>query len=110
MVILIIAAGSMVIAVSCSGNSASSTSSTLTIVKPNPSVVSVNASTSGVQNAYYAILDIIVKNSGADGTILVTASITQAGTTTQNQMPIYIKSGHRQELKMTFPIVWQGGE
>jgi len=50
MATLMVVVGSMVIATGCSGNSNSASSSTLTVVKPKPSVVSVNASTSGVQN------------------------------------------------------------
>lgn len=97
---------------SCSKtNSLSSNSSapSIAIVKPNPDIVSVVASTNGVQDAYYVTLDITIKNNGAEGTILVIASVAQAEKVEQNEMPVFIKSGQTQEIKMTFPLVWQGG-
>jgi hypothetical protein len=79
-------------------------------VKPVPVVQSVTATTSGTEGAYYAILDIKVKNTGAEGTILVIASVTQNQKTVQNEMPVYLMNGVTHELKMTFPLVWKGGE
>ena len=81
-----------------------------TPVKPKPSVVSHVASTAGTASAYFAILDIKVKNDGAEGVILVVATVTQNGKTSQNEMPVYLKKGETHELKMTFPLVWKGGE
>ena len=79
-------------------------------VKPQPQVEKVIATTSGTQSAYYATLDIKVKNTGAEGTILVKAAITQNGKSSSNEMPVFLKQNETHELKMTFPLVWQGGE
>jgi hypothetical protein len=81
-----------------------------TVVKPLPAVSSVVASTTGTADAYYAILDIKVKNSGAEGTILVVASVTQGDKTVQNEMPVFLMHNETHELKMTFPLVWKGGD
>ena len=111
--ILVIMAALMLVATSCfGGNSFSSGSSggTPAVVNPQPVVESTVASTSGTQSAYYATLDIKVKNNGADGTILVLASVTQSGKTSQNEMPVFLKQNEEHELKMTFPLTWQGGD
>jgi hypothetical protein len=79
-------------------------------VKPEPVIDSLTSTTSGTEGAYYAILDIKVKNNGAEGTILVIASVTQADKTIQNEMPVYLMKGVTHEMKMTFPLVWKGGE
>jgi hypothetical protein len=81
-----------------------------TSVKPKPSVTSVVATTSGTADAYYAILDIRVKNDGAEGTINVVATVTQSGKINQREMPVYLKQGETHELKLTFPLVWKGGD
>lgn len=93
-----------------SGCTATSANSEPTLVTPQPQVESVVATTSGTENGYYATLDIKVKNSGAEGTVLIQASITQNGKTTTNGMPVYLTQGEEQELKLTFPLVWGGGE
>jgi hypothetical protein len=80
------------------------------VIKPKPAVEKITASTSGVENAYYAIVDIVVKNTGAEGTVLVVASVVQNGVTQQNEMPVYMMNGETHELKMTFPLRWKGGE
>jgi hypothetical protein len=109
--IAVMLAALMVLSTSCFGSSnAQGTTSTSEAVKPKPSVVKTVATTSGTEAAYYATLDITVKNDGAEGTILVQASITQAGKTSQNSMPVYLKEGQDHELKLTFPLVWQGGD
>jgi hypothetical protein len=82
---------------------------TPTVVNPAPEVASVVATTSGTQAAYYATLAIRVKNNGAEGTILVKASVTQNGKTGTNEMPVFLKQNESHELKLTFPLVWQGG-
>jgi hypothetical protein len=79
------------------------------VLMPKPVVGNVVATTSGTSSAYYATLDITVKNEGAEGLILVKASITQNGKTSQDEMPVFLKQGKSHELKMTFPLVWQGG-
>jgi len=81
-----------------------------TPVKPNPKVESVIETTSGTQNAYYATLDITVKNDGAEGIFLVVASVTQNGKTSRNEWPVYLKQGKSYEMKMTFPLTWKGGK
>ena len=109
--LIIVLAAVMLLASSCFSNSSSSTPtvSSTDAVKPKPSVQSVVASTSGIANAYYATLDITVKNDGAEGTILVIGSVTQGGVTNQSQEPVFLKQGETHELKLTFPLVWQGG-
>ncbi len=86
------------------------TTSSTDAVKPNPKVVNVIRSTSGVEGAYFATLDITVKNDGAEGTILVQGSVTQAGKTSQAEMPVFLKQGQTSELKLTYPLVWKGGD
>jgi hypothetical protein len=90
------------------GDSSTATEKTST-VKPDPVVESVVTTTSGTEGAYYAILDIKVKNKGAEGTILVVASVTQDGKTVQEEMPVYLMKNVTHELKLTFPLVWKGG-
>jgi hypothetical protein len=97
---------------SCFGNAsgASSSGDASTPIKPKPSIASVVATTSGTQSAYYAILDIKAKNDGAEGTILVVATVTQAGVSNQREMEVYLMKGETHELKLTFPLVWKGGD
>ena len=91
-------------------SSSSKGTATPAVVKPAPKVESVVATTSGTESAYFATLDIKVKNTGAEGTILVQAVLTQAGKNNSNQMPVFLKQNESHELKLTFPLVWQGGE
>jgi hypothetical protein len=101
----------ILLSTSCFGTDTSSTTSTTSsALKPQPKVESVIATTSGTETAYFTTLDIKVRNDGAEGTILVVASVTQNGTTNQNKMPVFLKKGENHELKMTFPLVWGGGE
>jgi hypothetical protein len=101
----------MLLATSCFGSSGSPTPTvnSTDAIKPKPSVQNVVASTSGIANAYYATLDITVKNDGAEGTILVIGTVTQGGVSNQSQEPVFLKQGESHELKLTFPLVWQGG-
>lgn len=92
------------------GTTTNSTTVSTTAIKPQPIVDSVVATTSGTESAYYTTLDIKVSNDGAEGTILVQASVTQNGKTKNNEMPVFLKKGESHELKMTFPLVWQGGD
>jgi hypothetical protein len=110
--VIIMLAGLVLVSTSCLGSSSATTPATNSseAVKPKPSVSSVIASTSGIQGAYYATLDITVKNDGAEGTILVVGSVTQSGTTNQAEMPVFLKQGESHELKLTFPLVWKGGD
>jgi hypothetical protein len=110
-VILIIIASLMLTAGGCFGNAAGSSGGTSSgPVKPKPTVVSNVATTSGTAAAYYTTLDIKIKNEGAEGTVLVQASVTQAGTTNSREQEVYLSSGETHELKLTFPLIWKGGE
>ena len=95
----------------CTGQSQSTSASvSAQAIKPQPTVVNVVATTSGTETAYYATLDITVKNKGAEGTILVQATVTQNGKSSQNQMPVFLKQNETHELKLTYPLVWMGGD
>jgi hypothetical protein len=110
--ILIIIAALSAGLIGCFSSSSSNSSepTTTAAVKPAPEVVKVIATTSGTQAAYYATLDIKVKNTGAEGTILVKATLTQNGKSSSNEMPVFLKQNESHELKLTFPLVWQGGD
>jgi hypothetical protein len=105
-----------VMASACGGGSSASTNPKPTSVpssdisKPNPTVLLVNATTAGIEENYYAILNITAKNEGADGIIIVVGSITQAGQTQRNEIPVYLTSGSAQTVKLVFPLKWKGGE
>ncbi len=90
--------------------SSSTESAASSAIKPAPEVIKVIATTSGTQSAYYATLDIKVKNNGAEGTILVKATLTQNGTSSSNEMPVFLKQNETHEMKLTFPLVWLGGD
>ncbi len=107
---LIVLVAFVSLAVGCGKSDNSSTSTTATVLRPEPQVESVVASTSGVQSAYYTTLDIKVKNNGAKGTFMVQGSVTQSGKTSQLEMPVFLKQGGEYELELTFPLVWGGGE
>ena len=110
--VLVVIAALTITATGCGHSKSSVTSnpSTISVIKPEPTVAKVTASTSGVQNNYYADLDITVKNNGADGTILVKASVTQVDNTSTQEQAVFIKGGQTQELKMTFHILWEVGD
>jgi hypothetical protein len=91
-------------------SSSTPTTSSTQAVKPKPSVEKVIATTSGTEGAYFATLDIRVKNEGAEGTVLVIGKVTQTGQTTQREMPVFLKEGESHELKLTFPLIWRGGD
>jgi hypothetical protein len=110
-VILVIIASLMLAASSCFGSvSGASTGTSSGPVKPKPTIVSNIATTSGTAAAYYTTLDIKVRNEGAEGTVLVQASVTQSGTTNAREQEVYLAAGETHELKLTFPLVWKGGE
>ncbi|MBN1189173.1 MAG: hypothetical protein JXA46_05415 [Dehalococcoidales bacterium] len=88
----------------------SSSTTTVTATRPDPVVTSVDAATSGTEGAYYAILHIKLENKGAEGTVLVIASVTQDEKTIQNEMPVYLMENDKDELKLTFPLTWKGGD
>jgi hypothetical protein len=110
--VLVITAALMLVATSCFGSTGpgGSTSGTPAIVKPQPVVESTSATTSGTADSYFTTLDINVKNSGADGIILVTASVTQNGKTAQQEASSFIKNGENRPFELTFPLVWKGGD
>ena len=114
--VLILIAIAAIMASACGGGSASTYNpkptavSSSEISKPNPTVLLVNATTAGVLDNYYAILNITAKNEGADGIVIVVGSITQAGQTQKNEIPVYLTSGSAQTVKLVFPIKWKGGE
>ena len=94
---------------SSTGGSTPTVSSTAAL-KPKPSVQNVVASTSGIEGAYFATLDITVKNDGAEGTILVQGAVTQSGRTSQSEMPVFLKQGQTSEVKLTYILIWKGGD
>jgi len=115
--VIILIAIAAVMASACGGGSSASTNnpkptaiSSSDISKPSPTVLLVNATTAGVMDNYYAILNITAKNEGADGVVIVVGSITQAGVTQQNEIPIYLTSGSAQTVKLVFPLKWKGGD
>ncbi len=111
-IVLVILAAVLFSASGCSSRSnfASSTPTTTEIIKPKPVVEAVDASTSGMLDNYYAILDITVKNDGADGTVIVVASVTQGAQTIKNEMPLYITHNAKQMVRLVFPLKWEGGD
>jgi hypothetical protein len=114
--VIILIAIAAVMASACGGGSSASTSpqptavSSSNISKPRAAVLLVNATTAGVMDNYYAILNITAKNEGADGVMIVVGSITQAGITQKNEIPIYLPSGSSQTVKLVFPLKWKGGD
>jgi hypothetical protein len=95
----------------CLGITAGASTATPTgPVKPKPVIANYIATTSGTAAAYYTTLDIKVKNEGAEGTVLVQASVTQTGTTNSREQEVYLASGETHELKLTFPLIWKGGD
>lgn len=78
--------------------------------KPKPVVKTVEATTSGMDSHYYAILEITIENQGSDGTVIVRATLTQAGVTQTNDMITNLDKGKTQTLPLVFPLKWQGGD
>ena len=113
---IILIAIAAIMASACGGGSSASVNPSPTAVsssnisKPNPTVLLVNATTAGIEDNYYTILNITAKNQGADGIIIVVGSITQAGQTQSNEIPVYLTSGSSQTVKLVFPLKWKGGE
>jgi len=87
-----------------------STTVTSTISRPKPVIKSVDATTSGMENNYYAILEITLKNEGSDGTVIVHATLTQGSQTQTNDMITNINKNTTQVVRLTFPLKWKGGE
>ena len=59
---------------------------------------------------YFAILEITIDNRGTDGTVVVTASLTQGGVTQTNEMITNLNKDKTQVLRLTFPLKWKGGD
>ena len=114
--VIILIAIAAVMASACGGGGSANTNSKPTSVpasdisKPSPTVLLVNATTAGMFENYYAILNITARNEGADGVVIVVASITQAGQTQKNEMPVYLTAGSAQTVKLVFPLKWKGGD
>jgi len=112
--IVLLVALAAVLASACGGGGADTeakpTMPSSQISKPKPTVVLVNATTAGVFDNYFAILNITAKNDGADGIVIVVASINQAGETKKNEMPVYLSQGATQTVKLVFPLKWRGGD
>lgn len=92
------------------GGSPSGTPSPEVVQKPKPAIVEVNATTSGQLDYYYAILEISVKNDGADGTALLTVTITQGTQVQTREVPVYLTKNTREALRLVFPLKWKGGD
>ena len=97
---------------SCSGglHSTTSTPTPPEVIKPKPTVETVVATTSGMADKYYAILEITVRNDGADGTVIIVGGITQGGQTIENDFPLYITRNAKQVVRLVFPLKWNGGD
>ena len=89
---------------------ATGTPSPVGAMKPKPAVIDVTASTSGQLDYYYAILDINVKNDGSEGTVLITANVTQGTETKTREVGVSLAKNSRQSLRLVFPLKWKGGD
>ena len=112
--ILLLIAIASVLASACGGGASASSDSKTSVIssqinKPKPTVVLVNATTAGVFDNYYAILNITVKNDGADGMVVVVGTVTQAAATNKAEIPVSLSSGETQTVKLVFPLKWMGG-
>ena len=113
--ILLLIAIASVLASACGGGASASSDSKTSVIssqinKPKPTVVLVNATTAGVFDNYYAILNITTKNDGADGMVVVVGTVTQAGETNKAEIPVSLSSGETQTVKLVFPLKWMGGD
>jgi hypothetical protein len=91
-------------------STATATTPVTNISKPRPVVKSVEATTSGMGDNYFAILEINLENKGSDGTVIVRATLTQGGVTQMNEMITNLNKDKTQVLRLTFPLKWKGGE
>lgn len=114
--VIILAVLVVFLASACGGSSASTeaepTDSEIQssqISKPKPKVVIVNATTAGVFENYFAILDITAKNEGADGVVIIVGTITQGDITQRNEMPVFLTKDDAQTIRLVFPLKWRGG-
>ena len=115
--VIILAVLAAFLASACGGGSASteaeptkSYAQSSQISKPNPKVMLVNATTAGVFDGYFAILDITARNEGADGVVIIVGSITQGTETKRNEMPVFLAKDEAQTIRLVFPLKWRGGD
>ena len=96
---------------SSNDNSSTTTAPPVTAMpKPKPVIKSVEATTSGMEDKYYAILEITIDNQGPDGTVIVKATLTQGGVTQTNEMITNLDKGKIQTIPLVFPLKWKGGD
>jgi len=110
----LILVAALFLASGCHGGSiaANPTQPTTVEVKTvKPSVESVEVVNTGTPDKYYAILDVTVRNDGADGMVIIVGSITQ-GTQTPitSEIPVYLTSNSKQVIPIVLPLKWGGGE
>jgi hypothetical protein len=89
---------------------ASPTTAMSSLTRPQPVVVSVNDTTSGMKDNYYVILAVTIKNIGSAGTVIIDASVTQASQTKTNEMITNLAQNSTQVVDLVFPLVWMGGD
>lgn len=80
------------------------------VVKPKPQVLAVNATTSGMFDNYYVVLDVTIRNDGADGMIILVGSINQANTNTKGELPLYLARNVTETVSLVLPLKWRGGD
>jgi hypothetical protein len=80
------------------------------IAKPKPVVVGIYATTTGMFDDYYAILDVTVRNEGADGMVILISSINQNNEKVTNELPTYLARNVSQTVRMVLPLTWRSGE
>ncbi len=80
------------------------------VVKPSPTVLAVNATTSGMFDNYYAVLDVTLRNDGADGMVILVGSINQANQTTKGELPLYLARNTTETVRLVLPLKWRGGD
>lgn len=118
LLIIVLAAIVLVLASACSRAVATTATPTLApaqpasaeIVKPKPVVLAVSASTSGMFDSYYAVLDVTLRNDGADGMVILVGSINQANTNTKGELPLYLGRNITQTVRLVLPLKWRGGD
>lgn len=78
--------------------------------KPKPAVMSVTAATTGIFDSYSAIVDATIKNDGTEGVVVVVGTMTQQGTASKTELPIYMARNSTMTVRLVFPLKWRGGE
>lgn len=106
----VISALLLLIASGCAAAPTSPSPTPAGLEKPKPVVLEVKKGTGGTGESYYAVLDITVRNEGADGTAVVMASIIQGATTLRNEFPVFLPRNDKQTVRLIFPLKWGGGD